>query len=359
MIGIRFRDVAGTGHAFAVDGTQFDDSLAEVEDWIDLRHLWSVPGLADCHAHLAARDIQEMVDGVPDEDARIAESVRSQLDGGVLLVADKGSRSDDNLQVLDWPGDRRPEMHMAGRILAPADGYYPEFEIDVSASDLPGAVETACATAASWVKLIGDWPRKGVGAIPNYAEGELASAVEVAHRHGRRVAIHTTAPDTPSLAVAAGVDSIEHGLYLTPEDLRVLGERGGAWVPTVVAMEAICEMLGPDSTGGKLFSHGLENVRQLLPEAAGAGVQVLAGTDLHLEHGRVAQEAVALCRYGLTESEALAAVTTNAYDYLDSSRGFASGLIADLVAFNVNPCDDIAALSTPQVIMRAGRTVRS
>lgn len=343
----------------AITDGRFDHPSDNVTDWVDLRYLWSVPGLADCHAHLAASDVREMVDGIVNEDARIAHNVESQLGGGVLLVADKGSRSDNNLQVLDWPADERPEMQMAGQILAPKDGYYPEFEIAVTAADLPAAVEAACSTGASWVKLIGDWPRKGIGAIPNYAEDELASAVVVAHERGCRVAIHTTAPDTPSMAVAAGIDSIEHGLYLTSDDLRVLGRRGGAWVPTVVAMEAIAEMLGPESSGGRLFRQGLENVRRLLPEAADTGVHVLAGTDLYLEHGRVAEEAVTLVDYGLTAEEALAAVTTNAYEYLGSHRGFTAGMTADLVAFAANPCEELATLAAPGVIMRAGRILRS
>ncbi len=361
MIGVRLTDLDGVEHTLAVHAGRFvdPDEATEPIQWVDLRARWAVPGLADAHAHLAAESIEQMVHATGDDDATITRNVSAQLEGGVLLVADKGSRTDHALDVLDWPSTDRPELHMAGQVIAPAGGYYPEFQIDVAGSDLPAEVERACGTAAEWVKLIGDWPRKGVGAIPNYAEDELRSAVEVAHRHGRRIAIHTAAPETPSLAVAAGIDSIEHGLFLTEDDLRKLGSRGGAWVPTVVAMQGIADMLGPDSSGGRLFAQGLNNAAALLATAAGYGVTVLAGTDLYLPHGAVAREAVALSRRGLDHAAAVAAVTTNAYNYLRSQRAFAPGHVADVVAFAENPLDRLATLTDPSFVMRAGRIWRT
>ena len=47
-----------------------------------------------------------------------------QVEGGVLLIADKGSSSDVSLEILDAPPATRPEMQMAGRIIAAPGGYY-------------------------------------------------------------------------------------------------------------------------------------------------------------------------------------------------------------------------------------------
>ena len=356
MIGIRIRDVDGAVHELAITSGMFG-SADHVDEWIDLRHLWSVPGLADSHAHLAATTIDAMLEGTEDTEATIAANARAQLRGGVLLIADKGGRTDAGVWALGLGDEDAPEVHVAGRVLAPSDGYYPSFGIDINGSDLPEAVEAACRTDASWVKLIGDWPRKGVGAIPNYAEDELRSAVAVAHAHGRRVAIHTAAPDTPSMAVAAGIDSIEHGLFLTDDDVGALGARGGAWVPTLAAMGAIADMLGPDSSGGRLLADGLANATRLLEAAVAAGVAVLAGSDLHLPHGDIAAEACTLFESGLSAADTLATVTTAAYNYFRSARGFHPGATADLVGFARNPLDDIAALHDPEVVLRRGTFV--
>jgi len=357
MTGVRLRGVEGAEIDLGIAGDRFSVPPDDREACIDLRHLWAVPGLADSHAHLTAGTIGEMVAGVTDEQAMIRANVAAQLAGGVLLIADKGSRTDAVLGTLGWPADQRPELSAAGTVLAPAGGYYPEFEIDVAGPDLPAAVVRATGGGATWVKLIGDWPRQGVGALPNYAEDELRSAVTVAHDRGARVAIHAAAPDTPSMAVAAGIDSIEHGLFLTETDVQHLGARGGAWVPTVAAMEGLAEMLGAHSSGGRLFAQGLANVRSLLGCAIEAGVVLLAGTDLHLPHGGVAGEALALVRYGLDQGDALQTLTNNAYAYFGSERGFAPRMLADVVAFAINPLEDIAALAKPEVVIRAGRVV--
>jgi imidazolonepropionase-like amidohydrolase len=327
---------------------------------IDSSRWWALVGLADCHAHLGGSDLDHMNGpaGGGDEEL-VAAGAWAQLEGGVFLVADKGSKNDLSLRILDAPPTKRPDLHMAGRVITVPGGYYGGFGVETDEAGLVDAVRAAAATVgATWVKLIGDWPRKGVGAVPNFEGEALSAAVRVAHEGGCRVAIHACAPRTSSLAVAAGVDSIEHGLFLTADDLAALGRRGGAWVPTICAMQGVADMLGPTSSGGRLFAEGLDNIRDLLPSASGLGVSVLAGTDLHLAHGAVAAEAVRLVEYGLTPEAALRAVSGEAYDYLGQrGRGFAPGLPADVVFFDTDPRDDIGALTRPVLAIRHGRVV--
>jgi hypothetical protein len=280
-----------------------------------------------------------------------------QVEGGVLLIADKGSSSDVALEILDAPPTERPEMQMAGRIIAPHDGYYPGYGREVDEAGLVEAVRLAAGGRAEWVKMIGDWPRKGRGPVANYSEAVLARAVEVAHAAGRRVAVHTMAPEGIGPAVAAGVDSIEHGLFLTADDLPGLAERGGAWVPTILGAESIIEMLGADSSGGRLLSRGVDNVRDLLPEAERLGVTVLTGTDLAIPHGKVAHEAIRLRELGLSRQATLRAVSTAAYGYLGIEHGFSPGMTADAVFVREDPTEHLETLLHPQVVLRSGRVI--
>lgn len=281
-----------------------------------------------------------------------------QVEGGVLLIADKGSSSDVSLEILDAPPATRPEMQMAGRIIAAPGGYYAGYGHEVDDAGLVDAVRAASRGAASWVKIIGDWPRRGVGPTANYKTVALRTAVKVAHRAGRRVAVHTMAPEGITPAIEAGVDSIEHGLFLSPGDLPGMAARGGAWVPTVLGAEAIIEFLGAASSGGTLLNRGVDNLRDLLPEAERLGVTVLAGTDLAVPHGKVAHEAIRLHELGLSRPAALHAVTVAAYDYLGMDHGFAPGMPANAVFVRDDPTERLETLVEPLGIVRAGTVVR-
>ena len=143
------------------------------------------------------------------------------------------------------------------------------------------------------MKLIGDWPRKGIGPVVNFSEAELTQAVAVARANGARLAVHTMAREVPAMAVEAGADSIEHGLFLSDCDLVALGERGGSWVPTVIQIEKVIEQLGERSSGGRLLTEGLVNVAANLELAVEAGVH-----DRPLAAGELSKE-----RCGETDGE--------------------------------------------------------
>lgn len=320
---------------------------------LDLRRFWAVPGLADCHAHLAA-DSLATVD-VGGEIEAVKRRAFAQLDRGVFLVIDKGWRDDVVLRLLDEPPANRPHLEAAARIITGVHGYFSGFAVEVDDDALPGAVAEA-NTKGGWVKLVGDWPQKGRGPVVNFSEEALFRACEIAHQAGARVAIHTMAPDTPGRAVRAGVDSIEHGLYLMATDLEELGRRGGAWVPTVANVENVMSGFGPGSTAARVLGDGLENLRTLLPLAAEAGVSVLAGTDLGLSHGEVATEAIRLNQYGLDGLAAVDAAGPAAYRYLGLSP-FTEGATADVVLFDHDPAIDVSVMASPVAGIRAGNVV--
>ncbi|MFN0090598.1 MAG: amidohydrolase family protein [Acidimicrobiales bacterium] len=359
--GVTLRTLDGAVLELAIDGERFaPPDAGPLDAELDTAGWWALPGLADCHAHLGSEPGGERLHGAELADAA-AQRAFAQLRGGVFLVADKGAHDEATLTVLTRPPTERPDLHMAGRVVTAPGGYLSEFATEVDEAGLAAAVAATAArsgaSGATWVKLIGDWPRRGQGAPPNFGEEALAEAVAVAHRAGCRTAIHTCAPRTASMAVAAGVDSIEHGLFLTTDDVAALGARGGAWVPTITNMEAVAAQLGPTSSGGRLFVDGLDNLRGLLPGAPAAGVAVLAGSDLALPHGGIAPEAGKLVEYGLSPEAALHAITTAAYDYLGQPRGFAAGLPADALFFDQDPREDLSVLARPRLVLRHGRVL--
>jgi len=356
---ITIREPGADPFPLVIEGDRFtspDDG--PIDDEIRTGHLYALPGLADCHAHLGVGTIGQMGTLSDDEiRANCVSNAWMQVEGGVLLIADKGSSSDVSLEILEAPPATRPAMQMAGRIVSSPGGYYPGYGHEVDDAGLADAVRSACATRASWVKIIGDWPRRRLGTRANFTEGALRNAVEIAHAAGCRVAVHTMAPEGTGPAVAAGIDSIEHGLFLSADDLPGLLERRGAWVPTILGAEAIIEMLGADSTGGRLLAEGVDNVRELLPEAERLGLTILTGTDLAVPHGEVAREAIRLRDLGLSDTAALHAVTRAAYEYLGIDHGFRPGMTADAVFVRDDPRDNLETLLNPAAVIRSGHRV--
>jgi len=280
------------------------------------------------------------------------------LGAGVGLILDKGWRDLTVMHLIqEVPATDRPEIEAAGVVLTVDGGFWEGFGRIVPSGDTGKATAIAAREGAGWVKLIGDWPRKGVGPVANFDEASLLEAVAAAREHGARVAIHTMAREVPSMAVRAGIDSIEHGLFLSDGDLVMLGARGGSWVPTVVQMEATIDQLGERSSGGLLLLEGLENVRARLATAVEAGVHVLTGTDLAIGTHQVAREAIRLWEMGMAAEAVIDAASWSGYRATGRASVFDVGTPANAVLFSDDPVSNPLVLAHPSLVIRTGRIV--
>lgn len=338
----RIRDIVDGGWA---------EPMGTPQDELGAR-MWAVPGLVDAHAHLASDSLNFQ----PGVLGGAQQRAREALVAGVTLILDKGWTDTTIVDVIRTvPEGQRPTIEAAARIISVEGGYYPDFGLVTDPGDIAKSVEIEAKAGAGWVKLAGDWPRRGRGPVSNFTESELRQAVEAAEGVGAKVAIHTMAREMPSAAVAAGVHSIEHGLFLSEDDLETLGGRDGMWVPTLLRTETIITDLGSESSGGKLLREGLENIRPLLPLAIESGVNVLAGTDLVGTPANVADEAIRLHDYGLSAASVLDAVTTGGFRATGRSEAFDIGSPADAVLFAEDPLTDLSILKHPVAVIRLGR----
>jgi hypothetical protein len=354
---ITIRPPEGDVYDLAIDGTMFVEPDDRVTSHIDTAHLFALPGLADAHAHLTMTALTD-ISGL-DEDvmrANIPATAWAHVERGILLILDKGGNTDATLLSLDHDADLRPYVEVAGAMIHPAEGYMKGFGAEVEPDDLVEHIRSQAATRGGWVKIVGDWPRRGVGPVNNYPLDTLTEAVSVAHAAGARVAVHTMADGT-SDAVAAGVDSIEHGPFLTEEDVRMLAARGGAWVPTIGNQKHWIEALGAESSGGRMFKSGLDQMAENLPLAEELGLTVLAGSDLAIPHGQIATEARLLRDHGLTDKAATIATSTAAFQYVGRDRSMSPGNVADVVFFAENPYEDVTILDRPELIIHMGNQI--
>jgi imidazolonepropionase-like amidohydrolase len=158
--------------------------------------------------------------------------------------------------------------------------------------------------------------------------------------------------------VAAGVDSVEHGMCLDPDLLALMAEQGTALTPTLSMIEK--ELPGarraPDGLRKRWFLPGAEAHGPLVAAAAEAGVRVLAGTDSD-QHGRIGDEVRALAAAGMRPHDALGAASWDARSYL-GLRSLEPDAPADAVVYAEDPRTDLRQLSHPTAVILRGQRVR-
>jgi imidazolonepropionase-like amidohydrolase len=221
----------------------------------------------------------------------------------------------------------------------------------------PGGPRRAAAQAArtGWAKIVADW-RVGDQAIP---ADVLTAVVREVHAAGGRVAVHSQHPEGGAAAVAAGVDSLEHGMCLDPDLLARMAARGTALTPTLSTITAGLRRRekAPESPARTWYLRGARAHAALTAAAAEAGVRVLAGTD-SLPHGGIVAEIRALAEAGVRPHDALAAASWTAREYLGSA-GLEPGAPADAVVYEEDPGKDLRRLADPVAVILRGRRVRS
>ena len=191
-----------------------------------------------------------------------------------------------------------------------------------------------------------------------YSPEEIRAAVEEAHRVGKRVAAHIHGGPGVKYAVQAGVNTIEHGHYIEDSDCELMAEKGTWLVLTL----GITHYDGPEVEHYPQYMVHKTRIRNLkgqnLLRARQHGVKFAAGTDAM--HGILWYEAVCLTRYGLSEREAILAITRSAAEACgveDKVGTIEAGKLADLVAVRGDPLKDITALRNVDLVMKGGKKV--
>jgi imidazolonepropionase-like amidohydrolase len=306
---------------------------------------WLLPGLVDAHTHPGAHER-----GQPLDETVLRADLRAHVAAGVTMIRSPGLAGEPPA----WFGldDDVPRAVHAGPWIAQHGQFFDGWGRRTDHAQMP-AVAAAQAARTGWAKIIADW---GVEDKPVPA-GVLAAVVEAVHAVGGRVAVHSQHAAGGAAAVAAGVDSLEHGMGLDKELLPQLAERGIALTPTLRVLTANLDAIRerPDGPRKDWYLTGATAHPGLVAAAAEAGVTILAGTDSS-PHGRVADEIRGLAAAGLRPHDALAAGSWAARSYLGLG-GLTPGAPADAVVYDADPRTDLAQLDAPRAVILRGRLV--
>jgi imidazolonepropionase-like amidohydrolase len=188
---------------------------------------------------------------------------------------------------------------------------------------------------------------------------QLVAAVVEAHKAGIPVAAHAYGDEGVVAAVLAGVNSIEHGVYLTDATLELMKEKNVFFVPTISAFPQYGQ-IESNASGTNALAAQEQNmavsVRDAARRAYKMGLRVIAGTD----GGFIANEITELVGIGMTPMEAIQAATSKCAEALGISKRTGSirqGMEADLIVLDANPLEDIKAVLTVVLVVNDGRIV--
>ena len=347
----------------------FDPQQVEV---LDLSGKTILPGLIDAHVHMCVLERKDGDDvDVPTETSAAVAAVqnaKAALLNGVTTLRDVGAPYYANIKIRDLiqkgyvPG---PRVAACGSAISMTGGHGAGISMEVDSPDeARKAVRQMRKAGADFIKLMAN----GLSVnSPELTEAEMRAAVETAHDAEMKVAAHASVWRAVDNALAAGVDTIEHGYTLSEENVETMLERGTILIPTLATVRQVAK-LGAEDPNWKdkmdAVYRRLETAMECLGLAYSAGVKFALGTDGSarplLRVGEVVAEFEALLEVGLSHMEAIQAGTAGAAEALGWEERLGTieaGKLADITVVNGDPLKDIRALGDIHMVIKDGVTV--
>ncbi len=361
-----------------------------------------LPGLIDMHIHVGDTQSRPDVEQGGDQLKLLyaASELSAALRRGVTAVRDVASEPGVCTALRQAAGMgflRIPRIFTSGVALCISGGHgWPLRSVAQVNSPwkLREQVRSNIRDGADWIKAMGD---SNLDA-PEYTQEEFDAIVQECHRQGKKAAVHASFASTIDMCIRAGFDTIEHGIFMTPEQAAVMAEKGIAWVPTAMVCTRVAreleqmmeerglkaESLTPDNvevfldvqkanSAADLRGLNTQTLRRVLfyrtVRAAYAeriqrfqrmGLTLLAGTDMVIGGTApvpVEQEILCLAEYGLTAVEAIETATGNAARVLGLEGQIGTlepGAAADVLVVGGDAAYDAAALQNTKEVFQGG-----
>lgn len=359
---------------------------------IDLGDATLLPGFIDAHVHLSMegsddwyRDFYQNALRFPAEQALYAAKyARVTLEAGFTTVRDVGSHDYVALglrNAINAGIAAGPRMQIANYGIGSTGGHADEAPYPPDRIKPAGTLQGVCNGPAQCreavrfqIKFGADvikcMPSGGVLSlsdpvdVPELTREEMDAIVSEAHAWHRKVAAHCHGDEAAKIAIAAGVDSIEHGSFLKDDTLRLMKEKGVYLVPTLFAGFWVGEKADhfPPAIAVKARAAAAQ-MQSMFQRAMKIGVKVAFGTDSAVEpHGLDAREFALMVKNGMTPAQALISATASGADLLglaDKIGTLEPGKLADLVAVPGDPLQDIRQTEKVSFVMQSGKVFKN
>jgi len=357
---------------------------------IDLRGYTLMPGLMDMHVHFGQeyRSKSERPVKIERETSAIIANKHAltTLKSGfttVRQVGDSGLIAISLRNLINSGEIEGPRIFTSGKSIATTGGHadptngkdsdsyeYPVAEDGVinGPYDAYTAVRQRYKDGADGIKLTvtgGVLSVAKSGDNPQFTEEEVIAVVNAAKDYGMWVAVHAHGSEGMKRAVIAGVNSVEHGTFMTEEVMDLMVNKGTYYVPTISAGEFVAEKAKinnyfPEIVRPKAASVGPQ-IGNTFNKAYRRGVKIAFGTDAGVQpHGTNWKEFVYMVKFGMPPMETIQSATINTAKLLkiDSILGSIEvGKMADIIAIDGNPIEDINTMENVVFVMKEGELI--
>ena len=359
---------------------------------IDLSKQTVMPGLMDMHTHLIGQHSKDAYTEkffMEESDYALRSTVyaRATLMAGFTTVRELGDNGVNGVSLRRAITEGwiiGPRIYTAGKSIAttgghadPTNGLKGDFRRDAGpvdgvingTDDARKAVRQRYKDGADLIKLTatgGILSLAANGQNPQFTSDELKAIVETAKDYGMVVTVHAHGAEGMKRAVLAGVDSVEHGTYMTDEIMELMKERGTYWVPTNMAGEWVAKKAAepgyfPEVVRPKAAAIG-PAIKQTFAKAYKAGVKIAFGTDSGVStHGENAHEFELMVEGGMPPMKAIQCATIEAARLLRVEEKLGTlepNKLADVVAVDGNPLEDISVMKHVVFVMKEGEVFR-
>ncbi len=352
-----------------------------------------MPGLMDMHTHLQSQHSKDSYTerffmDQADYALRSTVYARKTLMAGFTTVRDLGDNGVNSIALRKAINEGwviGPRIYTSGKSIATTGGHAdptnslrgdykrdpgPLEGVINGPDDARKAVRQRYKDGADLIKITatgGVLSLATNGQNPQFTNEELKAIVETAHDYGMIVAVHAHGTEGMKRAVLAGVDSIEHGTFMTDEIIGLMKQRGTYFVPTNLAGEWVAEQAKkpgyfPEVVRPKAASMG-PVIKDTFRKAHAAGVKIAFGTDTGVSpHGENAREFELMVEGGMPPMKAIQSATLVASQLLkieDKLGTLEPQKLADIVAVKGNPLTDIKAMHDVVFVMKEGVVFKS
>ncbi|CAI4157068.1 Amidohydrolase [Alteromonas macleodii] len=356
---------------------------------IDLKASTVMPGLMDMHVHLSSQHggpqtyLERFSLNEADYALRAANYAKITLDSGFTTVRNLGDGYNETVALRNAISKgyaTGPRIYTVAKSIATTGGHAdpsnglshllrpdvgPKQGVVNGEAEAREAVRTRYQDGADLIKITATGGVLSVaksGQNPQFMTDELEAIVETAKDYGMTVAVHAHGKEGMKRAIEAGVDSIEHGTYMDDEIRKLMKKHGTYYVPTILAGKFVADKAKIDGFFPELVRPKAAAIGPLIQntfeQAHKAGVKIAFGTDSGVSaHGDNAQEFSLMVEAGMKPADALLSATVNSANLLgisDILGTLEEGKLADIVAVQGNPLDDISLMESVSFVMKDG-----